>query len=153
MKAITCEWLDRAHDDLNAAHALLHYPDLTHVAAFHAQQATEKALKAALEEYDLGLLKTHSLTRLLEVVNSRLTVMLDQDMLDRLEAVYIEARYPSELGLLPYDKPSQKDAMEFCAFAQDAYQRICLALQTEPAGDGESPATNYYEGNNSQNTC
>jgi HEPN domain-containing protein len=146
MKAITREWLDRAQDDLNAAHALLNYPDLTHVAAFHAQQATEKALKAALEEYDLGLLKTHSLTRLLEVVNSRLTVVLDQDMLDRLEAVYIEARHPSELGLLPYGKPSQKDAMEFCAFAQDAYQHICLALQTEPAGASECPTTNYHEG-------
>lgn len=133
MKAITREWLDRAQDDLNAAHALLNYPDLTHVAAFHAQQATEKALKAALEEYDLGLLKTHSLTRLLEVVNSRLTVLLDQDMLDRLEAVYIEARYPNELGLLPYGKPSRKDATEFCAFAQDAYQHIRLALQTGPA--------------------
>ncbi|HOU11903.1 MAG TPA: HEPN domain-containing protein [Anaerolineae bacterium] len=135
MKAITREWLDRAQDDLNAAHALLKYPDLTHVAAFHAQQATEKALKAALEEYDLGLLKTHSLTRLLEVVKSRLTVMLDQDMLDRLEAVYIEARYPSELGLLPYGKPSRKDAMEFFTFAQDAYQHICLALQTGSAED------------------
>jgi hypothetical protein len=29
MKAITREWLDRAQDDLNAAHALLNYPDLT----------------------------------------------------------------------------------------------------------------------------
>ena len=135
MKAITREWLDRAQDDLNAAHALLNYPDLTHVAAFHAQQVTEKALKAALEEYDLGLLKTHSLTRLLEVVKSRLILRFDQDMLDRLEAVYIEARYSSELGLLPYGKPTQKDAMEFCVFAQDAYQHICYALQNEPAGD------------------
>jgi HEPN domain-containing protein len=135
MKAITREWLDRAQDDLNAAHALLNYPDLTHVAAFHAQQATEKALKAVLEEYDLGLLKTHSLTRLLEVVKSRLTLRLDQDMLDRLEAVYIEARYPSELGLLPYGKPTQKDAMEFYAFAQEAYQRVCLALQSEAEED------------------
>jgi HEPN domain-containing protein len=135
MKAITREWLDRAHDDLNAAHALLNYPDLTHVAAFHAQQATEKALKAALEEYDLGLLKTHSLTRLLEVVKSRLRLSFDQDMLDRLEAVYIEARYPSELGLLPYGKPTQKDAMEFCAFAQEAYQQIWLAMQDERVED------------------
>ena len=69
------------------------------------------------------------------MVKSRLTVILDQDMLDRLEAVYIEARYPSELGLLPCGKPSQKDATEFCAFAKDAYQHIYLALQTEPAED------------------
>lgn len=135
MKAITREWLERAQDDLGAAHALLNYPDLTHVAAFHAQQATEKALKAALEEYDLGLLKTHSLTRLLEVVKSRLMLRLDQDMLDRLEAVYIEARYPSELGLLPYGKPTQQDTLEFCAFAQKAYQQIYLALQVELGRD------------------
>ncbi len=131
MKAITREWLERAQDDLDAANALLNYPDLTHVAAFHAQQATEKALKAALEEYDLGLLKTHSLTRLLEVVRSRSMLSFEQDMLDRLEAVYIEARYPSELGLLPYGKPTQKDAREFCVFAQEAYRQICLALQDE----------------------
>lgn len=135
MKAITREWLDRAQDDLNAARALLNYPDLTHVAAFHAQQATEKALKAVLEEYDLGLLKTHSLTRLLEIVKTRLTLSFDQDMLDRLEAVYIEARYPNELGLLPYGKPTQKDAMEFCTFAQQAYQQIYLALQNERGGN------------------
>jgi HEPN domain-containing protein len=88
-----------------------------------------------LEEYDLGLLKTHSLTRLLEVIKTRLILSFDQDMLDRLEAVYIEAWYPSELGLSPYGKPTQKDAMEFYTFAQDAYQQICLALQNEPTED------------------
>ena len=100
MKAITREWLERARDDLKAADARLRRPGLTHLAAFHAQQGVEKSLKAVIEEYDLGALRTHSLTRLVEVISPRLRLETDQDMLDRLEAVYIEARYPSELGLL-----------------------------------------------------
>ena len=63
MSAITCEWLERARDDLKAADALLRRPGLTHLAAFHAQQGVEKSLKAVIEEYDLGALRTHSLTR------------------------------------------------------------------------------------------
>jgi hypothetical protein len=32
------------------------------------------------------------------------------DMLDRLESVYTEARYPNELGLLPSGKPTSTQA-------------------------------------------
>ena len=129
MRAITREWLARALDDLNAARALLGHLDLTHRAAFHAQQTVEKAFKAAIEEYDLGLLRTHSLTRLLQVLSSHLSVTAEGDMLDRLEAVYIEARYPSELGLLPYGKPSSEDAQELLTFAQAIYDQIREALE------------------------
>ncbi|MBP6440073.1 MAG: HEPN domain-containing protein [Caldilineaceae bacterium] len=54
MKATTAEWLARAADDLKAAEVLIAQPDLTNIVAFHAQQAVEKALKAAIEEQDLG---------------------------------------------------------------------------------------------------
>jgi HEPN domain-containing protein len=50
MKAITREWLAKADEDLAAAQALLAHPELTNIVAFHAQQAVEKALKAALED-------------------------------------------------------------------------------------------------------
>lgn len=128
MRAITREWLERAFDDLNASRALLSHPDLTHLAAFDAQQTVEKALKAAIEEYDLGSHKTHSLVHLLQVLDTHVTVTADLDTLDRLEAAYIEARYPSELGLLPYGKPSSEDAEELLAFAQAMYDQICAAL-------------------------
>jgi HEPN domain-containing protein len=128
MKAITREWLDRALDDLSAASALLTHPDLTHLSAFHAQQTVEKALKAVIEEYELGLIRTHSLTRLHQVASERLMETMDRDMLDRLEAVYIEARYPSELGLLPYGKPSAEDAAAFHAFARTVYEQISKVL-------------------------
>ena len=68
MKTITREWLSRAAEDLAAAQALLLRADLTNVVAFHAQQTVEKTLKAVIEEYDLGMIRTHSLTRLYELV-------------------------------------------------------------------------------------
>jgi len=129
MKAITREWLARASDDLAAAEELLAREDLTNVVAFHAQQAVEKALKAAIEELDLGLLKTHSLTRLYEMVRPYHPVIADMDMLDRLEAVYIEARYPGEMGLLPYGKPAPEDAADFHEFARDVVQQLRARLE------------------------
>lgn len=122
MKAITREWLARAAEDLAAAEALLARPDLTNVVAFHAQQAVEKALKGAIEELEIGLVRTHSLIRLYALVRPYYAVIADPDMLDRLEAVYIEARYPGERGLLPEGKPSLDEAAAFYAFACTVYK-------------------------------
>ncbi len=129
MKAITREWLTRAADDLAAARVLLSQEELTNVVAFHTQQGVEKALKAAIEELDLGLVKTHSLTRLYEMVRPYYPVIADVDMLDRLESVYIEARYPGEMGLLPYGKPTEEKAAGFYRFAQDVFRRLQAELE------------------------
>ena len=137
MKAITREWLNRAEDDLLAAKLLLAQPELTNMVAFHAQQAVEKSLKAALEESDIAAFKTHSLTRLYSLVSPSISLSIKQDMLDRLEAVYIQARYPGEMGLLPYGKPSQKEADEFYDFAQKVCDQVRSALET--AKDSNSP--------------
>ena len=126
MKAITREWLVRAADDLAAADLLLARDDLTNVVAFHAQQAVEKTLKAAIEELHLGLVRTHSLTRLYELVRAHYPL----DMLDRLEAVYIAARYPGEMGLLPDGKPLPEEATAFYHFAQDVYQKVQSSIET-----------------------
>lgn len=128
MKVITREWLSLAADDLAAAEVLLSRQELTNAVAFHAQQAVEKALKAAIEELELGLLKTHSLTRLYEVVRPHYPVISDLDMLDRLEAVYIEARYPGEVGLLPSGKPTEAEAAGFYSFANDVCRRLLAEL-------------------------
>ena len=99
--------------------------------AFHAQQAVEKSLKACLEEADIAAVKTHSLTRLYGLLEPHLSLSLDQDMLDRLEAVYIESRYPGEMGLLPYGKPTEKEAKQFNRFAQQVYDQIQSTLKTD----------------------
>ena len=129
MKAITREWLARAEDDLAAARLLLAQEDLTNVVAFHAQQAVEKTLKAAIEELRLALVRTHSLTRLYELIRLHYPVIDDMDMLDRLEAVYVATRYPGEMGLLPYGKPTVEEATNFYGFAQNVYRQIRAALE------------------------
>ena len=129
MKATTAEWLARAADDLKAAEVLIAQPELTNIVAFHAQQAVEKALKAAIEEQDLGLVKTHSLTRLYEIVKHFYPMISDEDMLERLEAVYVEARYPGNLGLLPYGKPDKEEALAFYAAANAVVSKIRTGLE------------------------
>ena len=117
MKAITREWLARASEDLNAAELLLTHPDLTNMVTFHAQQVVEKLLKALLEETGQSPVRTHSLTRLYGLLEPHILIDVDHDMLDRLDAVYIEARYPGEMGLLPYGKPTLAEAKGFYEFA------------------------------------
>ena len=136
MKAITREWLARAEDDLLAAEILLTQPELTNMVAFHAQQAVEKTLKAILEESEIAAVRTHSLTRLYSLVEPYISVSIDQDMLDRLEAVYIQSRYPGEMGLLPSGKPSQAEAKAFYSFAQQLFHEIQPALELK--GDDNS---------------
>ena len=129
MKTITLEWLNRAEDDLLAAKLLLAQPELTNMVAFHAQQAVEKTLKAALEELEIAALKTHSLTRLYSLLIPNISISVEQDMLDRLEAVYIQSRYPGEMGLLPHGKPTQEEAQEFLRFAQQLYNHVQTSLE------------------------
>ena len=130
MKNITKEWLALAKSDLLAAERLLSEPALTNIVAFHAQQAVEKSMKAVVEELGLGVIKTHNLVRLCELIRPHLSIVSDWDMLDRLDAVYIEARYPGDLGLLPFGKPSQEEAKIYFDFAVDIFNQILLALES-----------------------
>ena len=136
MKEITLEWLARAEDDLLAAEILLAQPELTNMVAFHAQQAVEKTLKAVLEESAIAAVRTHSLTRLYSLIEPYISISVDQDMLDRLEAVYIQSRYPGEMGLLPSGKPSQSEAQAFYSFARQLFQEVQTALEK---ADSDNP--------------
>ncbi|MEB3861607.1 MAG: HEPN domain-containing protein [Desulfurococcales archaeon] len=51
MSDVTCMWMRKALDDLRLAEAALEIGVDPGLAAFHAQQAVEKALKALLTAY------------------------------------------------------------------------------------------------------
>ena len=60
------DWLARADEDMAAAERLVQTPPpLLASAAYHAQQAGEKALKAFLAAHDVAFRPTHSLEELL----------------------------------------------------------------------------------------
>ena len=50
-------------------------------------------------------------------------------IVDLLDKLYIESRYPSSFGLLPYGKPTLEDAKEFYDFALEVFNKVCDMLE------------------------
>jgi HEPN domain-containing protein len=67
MKQITKDWLESANLDLEAISHIIQNNRLTGHVAFYAQQATEKSLKAIIEEAGERVPKIHSLSKLFEL--------------------------------------------------------------------------------------
>jgi len=122
MKKSTNGWFNSAESDLLLIKEIILNEDLTHLSAFHAHQSIEKSFKAVIEEYDLGFIKTHSLETLYNKVKERILLKFDTDMLIILDQLYIDARYPGELGLLPNGKPSVLEGKGFFNFEKDIFE-------------------------------
>ncbi len=99
MKPLTHEWIAKAEGDYRTACREWRVRRLPNYDAvcFHAQQATEKYLKARLQEADIAFEKTHNLIHLLDLV---LVVepMWDAFRLDLgvLNQFAVAFRYPGE---------------------------------------------------------
>jgi HEPN domain-containing protein len=124
MKFLAQEWFKAAGDDLIVLEEIVDNPLITNITAFHYQQCIEKCFKAALEENGLRVPKIHSLLTLYGMVKEIVDLGFDEDILDKLDKLYIDTRYPSELGLLPYGKPTMEDAREFFKLAMDVHDKV-----------------------------
>lgn len=110
MKRLTKEWLNAAEDDLITAETLLTNPILTNIIAFHSQQAVEKTLKAIIEEFSISSIKTHNLQSLLIKIEKIIPFSVNELIISELDRLYIDSRYPGDLGLMPHGKPSLDEA-------------------------------------------
>jgi len=128
MKKLTEGWLKAAEDDLRVIDRIGLDEQLTHMIAFHAQQAVEKSIKAAIEEYGLGSIKVHSLERLFEIIEPYMKIDTDLLIIEMLDKLYVDARYPGNLGLLPNGMPSLAHAERFISFARRVHKSIESAL-------------------------
>ena len=117
MKEITKEWLLAANDDLKAAETLMSDVSLTNLVAFHTQQCIEKCFKSLAEENSIIIPKTHDLIKLYKMVQG-LIPDIDMENLYCVNELYIDSRYPGDLGLMPNGKPSLQEGLEFIAFAK-----------------------------------
>ncbi|WP_295021155.1 HEPN domain-containing protein [Sulfurimonas sp.] len=120
MRAFTKEWLKAAQDDLMTIEEIIENDHLTHIVAFHSQQCVEKVMKAIIEEEEIDIPKIHKLSKLYEIVSSKLK-NIDTNLISILDSLYIESRYPGDMGLLPHGKPTLQDAKEFYEFAKNIY--------------------------------
>jgi HEPN domain-containing protein len=116
-------WLNKAVEDLRAgSHLLVAEPPLSGPAAFHAQQAAEKSMKALLTWRDVPFRKVHDLGEL-----GRQCAAIDptlEAVCRRAEGLTVFAwafRYPGEVEV-PLD-----EAEDALAIARDVYDAV-LAL-------------------------
>lgn len=90
------EWVGKAENDLkNAANTLLMGEDCpTDTVCFHAQQCSEKYLKALLVSKSIPFPKTHDLEKLHTLIPKRLRPELSGDEQSILTDYATGARYP-----------------------------------------------------------
>jgi HEPN domain-containing protein len=132
MKKQTEDWILLADRDLYTAELLTkddHH--LTNIIAFHCQQTIEKYLKAYFIEKDIPLVKTHDLIKLNGLIQERSDIGIDEDKLLAINEVYIDSRYPGELGLLPDGLPADGQVKEFIEYAKEIKAIIINELKKD----------------------
>ena len=87
-------WISKGRDDLRSARVRLNHPDemTAEIAAFHAQQAAEKALKAVLIKRGISIRKTHDLEELHRLVGGDFEPSAEE--LAPLTPYAVQSRYP-----------------------------------------------------------
>jgi HEPN domain-containing protein len=123
MKQTTKEWFIAAEDDLLAAKKLGDEDRLTNVVAFHCQQCLEKCFKAIIEEQGKPSIKSHDLLRLQLNADIQLSHS-EKNLLAIINEVYIDARYPGDMGLLPHGKPTRTEVKNFIEFCDTIFQKL-----------------------------
>lgn len=131
MKQITKDWLEAASINIESIGYLLQNERLTGLVAFHSQQAIEKTLKGLIEENGDRVPKVHSLSKLFDICSVYIDFQLDDDIVVALDSLYIESRYPGDLGLFPEGKPILKQAQLFYVFARDIYTSVKYNLENK----------------------
>jgi HEPN domain-containing protein len=130
MKKQVKNWLNSALDDLNTIKKIGNDETLTNMIAFHAEQAIEKSLKAILEKFESKVPRIHNVIKLKELTEKHVLFDVDKQLLLHISEVYSDARYPSDLGLIPTGKPSVETAKLYENFAESIYNIILEKLNT-----------------------
>jgi len=76
----------------------------------------------------------HSLLALYGSIKDYMDIELDEEMLDKLDKLYIDARYPSAIGFLPTGKPTMEEARQFYNLAKFVYDSIKKLISTGFSG-------------------
>jgi HEPN domain-containing protein len=74
--------------------------------------------------------KEHSTLKLYGLVKELIPLEADMEILTDLDDLYIESRYPGELGLLPDGKPTRADAQQFYDCAKNVYEQVKRILDS-----------------------
>lgn len=127
-REFTRQWLQKAEEDLAAAHYLLSGgTPFANAACFHAQQAAEKFLKAFLVWHQVEYPKTHDLDELLDLV-----ARVDESLAGSLRNCTSLTDYAVDMWW-PGDFPeaSPADAVDAVKLAEEVREEIRHALRED----------------------
>ena len=126
MKAATKDWIELAKRDFSAAQKLVQDEYLANICLFHCQQTIEKLFKGILEEYGTRIPKIHSVVTLHELLPPEIKnlFIIDPSELSLIDDIYIDSRYPGEIGLLPNRFPSSSDAKNVLGIAEKIFNQV-----------------------------
>jgi HEPN domain-containing protein len=105
------QWIAKAEEDLkNAEHTLTLQEECpVGTVCFHAQQCTEKYLKALLLFHTVFFPRTHDLVRLYNLIPRQFRPDIDMKALVVLNRYAVEGRYPGDWE--PIDRQEATDAV------------------------------------------
>ena len=119
MKNETKTWLDYAAENLESARILLD-SNLFNSCLQNIQQCVEKLLKAVFVELSAKLLKTHSISRLAQVlVDKGVAAHITDDECDLLDSIYLPSKYPIGSIIPDYDPDA-----DICRDCMDIAHRV-----------------------------
>ncbi|MYK19514.1 HEPN domain-containing protein [Candidatus Poribacteria bacterium] len=122
--ADTARWLRHAEEDLITAETLLrqlHVPPRQ--SCWHAQQAAEKALKAALIFLQIDFRRTHNLNVLRDLLPESWQLKTTHPDLSDLTRWAVEARYPEDI-----QGATKAEATEAVEQARSIWTSVSTAL-------------------------
>lgn len=133
------DWLERAAEDMTSARLLRLDEGCYNNAAFHCQQAIEKALKAYILLKSNHLVDGHNLSWLCKRAvqyDKKFSEWLSESA--SLNKCYIETRYPADLPLdIEYD-----DVTKYYQMAREMYEFICREVDAALASKQTHPGQN-----------
>jgi HEPN domain-containing protein len=125
MKKQVEAWINFADKDILTVSEIIENPNLTNIVTFHCQQAIEKYFKAFILENEKPLLRIHNLLALYGTIKEIIDFQLDEDLLSIINDIYIESRYPGEIGLLDDGSmPTTEQANKFFIYAKEIGAKI-----------------------------
>jgi HEPN domain-containing protein len=105
-RALAGEWLAKAQQDLEVAELIPGSDAARWAACFHTQQAAEEAIKAVLVDRGIDFPRSHSLTRLGELLGTE-AGDFERPMLVALDPWAVAGRYPEDIPEPTRDETSR----------------------------------------------
>jgi HEPN domain-containing protein len=134
MKKQVEAWIKFAEKDMLTVTEIIGNSKLTNIATFHCQQEIEKYFKAFILENDKPLMKIHNLLTLYGIAKEIIDFGFDEDILATINDIYLESRYPGEIGLLDDGSmPTVEQANKSFVFAKEVEAKIKNCIS---AGNG-----------------